>query len=273
MTASDPPGVPDRLTLIATSALAYLSAVGLHEHLGHSTACVLLGGHVKQMGAFYVDCDYGGMSSVDVRIVALAGPVISAVTALICLLLLSRSSVQSSVVFFFVWLLGSVAAMDVAGYALFSGFSGIGDLGFDPAGALHQASPEWLWRVALVGVSYLAYRWVVRVCLRPIEARAAGVGPPRIKVAQQMALTAYVTGAVLYLLIGLLNPRGLLIVVISALPASLGGTSGLLWMMRLLDKTHEVPPPGLYFARSWAWIGVAVIFTAAYAAILGPTLQ
>lgn len=39
-------GLSDRFTLIATSALAYVVAFGLHEHLGHSAACVLLNGHV-----------------------------------------------------------------------------------------------------------------------------------------------------------------------------------------------------------------------------------
>jgi hypothetical protein len=130
-----------------------------------------------------------------------------------------------------------------------------------------------LWRIALVVGSYVAYRWVVRVFLRPIEARAAGVGRPRIQAAQHMALTAYFAGVGIYLLIGLLNPQGLFIVVTSALAASMGGTSGLLWMMRLLDQGHEVPPPGLYFGRSWMWISVAAVVVAIYAAILGPSVR
>jgi hypothetical protein len=228
---------------------------------------------VKEFGAFYVNCDYGAMSSVGVRLVALAGPIVSALTALVSFHVLSRLPAHSPVAFFFVWLLGSIGSMDAAGYALFSGFSGIGDLGFDLDGALHGAAPEWLWRIALVVGSYVAYRWVVRMFLRPIEARAAGVGRPRIQAAQRIARTAYFTGAAVYLLIGVLNPHGLVIVVTSALAASMGGTSGLLWMMRLLDKSHDVPGTGMYFARSWAWIMVAATLTVAYAAILGPTLQ
>jgi hypothetical protein len=136
----------------------------------------MLGGHVPEFGAFYVDCDYGGMSSLVVRAIALAGPVMSALRALMSFNVLSRLRAHSAVAFFFVWLLGSIAAMDAAGYALLSGFSGIGDLGFDPDGAPHGVAPEWLWRIALVVGSYVAYRWVVRVFVRPIEACAAGVG-------------------------------------------------------------------------------------------------
>ena len=56
-------GRPDKLTLMAISCLAYIIAVALHEHAGHSFACVLLGSHPTEMGAFYAECDYRGMSS------------------------------------------------------------------------------------------------------------------------------------------------------------------------------------------------------------------
>lgn len=52
----------DRLTLIAISALAYIVATGLHELLGHGGACLALGSGLTEVGAFYVDCAYQGMS-------------------------------------------------------------------------------------------------------------------------------------------------------------------------------------------------------------------
>ena len=79
---------PDTLTLVAISALAYVLAVALHEHGGHATACLLMGSHPKELGAFYVDCDDNGLSSVGMRIVALAGPVASLLTGVLALLVL-----------------------------------------------------------------------------------------------------------------------------------------------------------------------------------------
>lgn len=75
---------PDLPTLVAVSALAYVAAVALHEHLGHAGACVLLGSHPKELGAFYVDCDPRGLGSGAVRAVALAGPCVSLLTGLVC---------------------------------------------------------------------------------------------------------------------------------------------------------------------------------------------
>jgi hypothetical protein len=57
MSNAEPIALPDKLTLIAVSAIAYILAVALHEHLGHATACVLLGSHPLELGAFYVNCD------------------------------------------------------------------------------------------------------------------------------------------------------------------------------------------------------------------------
>ena len=41
----------------------------------------------------------------------------------------------------------------------------------------------------------------------------------------------------MYVSIGLLNPQGLAIVLISSVASSLGGTSGFLWMMQLVKPS------------------------------------
>src|SRR2546422_10173258 len=96
------PSTTDRLTLIAISALAYLAAVGLHEHLGHTAACLLLGSHPTEVGAFYVDCDYSTMSDLSIRLVALAGPVVSLVTGIVSFLILRRLPPRASAANYFV---------------------------------------------------------------------------------------------------------------------------------------------------------------------------
>ena len=102
---------PDRLTLIAISALAYITAAGLHEHLGHTLACILLGSHPTEIGAFYVNCDYTGMSDLSIRLVALAGPLVSLLLGLVSFSILRRRPPRSYAVYYFVWLLGSIALM------------------------------------------------------------------------------------------------------------------------------------------------------------------
>jgi hypothetical protein len=264
---------PERWTLIAISALAYIIATGLHEHLGHTTACLLLGSKPLEVGAFYVDCNDATLSSLSIRLVALAGPLVSLLTGILSFSVLRRRPPRSSAAYYFVWLLGSIGFMSATGYLLFSGISGIGDFGTGPDGVFYQAAPEWLWRSALTLAGMASYMGVIYLAVGLINPRIAGLGRERIRAARLLANTSYLTGAAVSILIGLLNPHGLMIVAISAAASSLGATSGLLWMMQLLDRKLEVPGPGLSFPRSWRWIALSTSVTLIYALVLGPTLR
>lgn len=264
---------PDWATLVAISALAYLLAVGLHEHLGHAAACVVLGSRPLEVGAFYVDCDYSSLSDARIRLVALAGPVVSLVVGVGGFLVLRRLPRNASPLSYFVWLLGTIGLMSATGYLLFSGISGIGDFGTGRDGVLYHAAPEWFWRIVLTIAGVAGYVLTIFVALRAIDPRIAGAGDTRVGYASRLALTSYLTGAVVFVAIGLLNPHGLIIVLISAAASSLGATSGLLWMMQLLDRKRETPGPGLIFQRNWRWIALGGLAALVYAIVLGPTLR
>jgi hypothetical protein len=270
---TDSPSAPDWLTLIVISALAYVAGVGLHEHLGHTAACYLLGSHPSEIGAFYVDCDYTGLSDLRIRLVALAGPLVSLLIGILSFLILHRRPPRSNSAYYFIWLLGSIGLMSATGYLLFSGVSGIGDFGTGRDGLFYQAAPEWLWRVFLTMAGILGYILAIVIAVREIDGRISGTGRPRIHDARRLALTSFLTGGVVSIATGLLNPHGLIIVLISSAASSLGATSGLLWMMQLLDRERVVQPPGLTIPRSWTWIAIGAIVTVVYAVVLGPTIR
>ena len=264
---------PDRLTLITVSALAYVVNVALHEHAGHATACVMLGSRVVEFGAFYVNCDDARLGATAVRLVALAGPAVSLLVGIAGILALRAMNPARGVRWYFTWLTGTLGLMTSTGYLLASGASGIGDLGFDADGALAGATPQWAWRAALMVAGAISYYLSVRLAARTIDPQLSGAGPSRISAARRVLLVSYVTGAVVYLVIGVLNPYGLVIVATSALASSMGGTSGLLWMPRLFDRGRDAPPPGLNVPRSWGWIVTSVLAVAAYGVVLGPTVR
>jgi hypothetical protein len=265
--------LPDVLTLIGVSALAYVVATALHEHLGHALACVALGSHPLEMGAFYVECDDTRLGSVSLRLVSLAGPVVSLLTGLVCFTALRRLPHLAGASFYFVWLLGAIGLMEAAGYMMFSGASGQGDLGTTREGVLYGASPEWLWRAALFALGGLAYIRVMRAAVGAIAPRVTGSGAARIRSARLTALTSYLTGAAVSVTIGLFNPKGFVILLMSAMAASLGGTAGLLFMMQWLNRHRPAQGQGLYFARNWAWVAAGAAATLLYGAIFGPTLR
>jgi hypothetical protein len=263
----------DYLTVIALSLLAYTLAVLLHEHLGHGLACAALGGHLTELGAYYVNCQYANMSDSSIRLVAVAGPMVSLLTGVLCLSVLGRIPKSSSHARYLVWLLGTIGLMTAFGYLLFSGVSGLGDFGTSRDGALYLAAPEWLWRVVLVLLGVAGYALAIFVSLRRIDSIIGGGGSERIARAQKLALTSYATGALMSVLVGLLNPHGLIIVLISAAASSLGGTSGLAWMMQMLNRHKPSLTPPLKLGRSWFWLVTGLVLTVTYALILGPTLR
>ena len=67
-----------------------------------------------------------------------------------------------------------------------------------------------------------------------------------------------------------MNLRG--IVLISSVASCLGGTSGLAWMMQMLNRKKVTGQAPFVLDRSWAWIIVSVVFLAVYAIVLGPTV-
>lgn len=247
-------------------------ATAIHEHAGHTLACAALGGHVTELGAFYADCEYASLSDMGNRFVALAGPLISFITGCIGLAFFKRVSRSNTQLKFFMWHFATVNLMIAAGYMLFSGVAGIGDLGSGQYGVFYQFQPEWVYRVVLSIIGLASYYWVIRVSIQKMDSFIGGEGLERVNRAQMISLVSYLTGGLVAVLIGLLNPYGLFIVLAASVASSMGGTSGLAWMMQLLDRKKNTGDSPFTMDRNWRWIISSVVFVIAYAIIVGPTV-
>jgi len=71
--------------------------------------------------------------------------------------------------------------------------------------------------------------------MRKMDTFIGGEGLEQIDHAQRLSLVAWLSGWVAAVLIGFLNPYGIVIVLISSVASSMGGTSGLAWMMQMLN--------------------------------------
>jgi len=260
----------DLPTLIAISLMAYVVETMLHELVGHGLTCAALGGHPSELGAFYVECRYGSMGDLGVRLVALGGPLASLISGALCLWL--ARTAQQAHLRYLLWLMGTIGLLTATGYPLFSGISGLGDFGTSRDGALYQLSPEWLWRIGITVLGFAGYLLVVRLSLRAMDA-LIGSGPDRVARARRLSLASYLSGAAMSVLIGLLNPHGLFVVLASAAASSLGGTSALAWMMYWMRRGDRPDDPPLQLKRSGAWLVAGVAVTLVYALVLGPTVR
>ncbi len=262
----------DFLTLIAISAFSFMLATAIHEHAGHALACLAMGGRLTELGAFYADCAIDSVTDAGYRFVALAGPLVSLAAGILFFSVFNMTSKRNAPLKFFLWHLATVNLMTAAGYMLFSGIAGIGDLGITESGVFYQREPEWLYRVSLTLLGLIAYYIVIRISIAKMDTFIGGEGVERVRRAQTLSLISYLSGGVIAVLIGLLNPYGLFIVLAASVASSMGGTSGLAWMMQLLDRKKVAGDEAFVLERSWAWIALSVIFVGLYAIFFGPTI-
>ncbi len=263
----------DIATVAGIASIAYIFGVALHEYAGHALACTMLGGRVRELGAFYVDCDYQSIGDLAIRLVALAGPLVSLLVGVVAFYALGQIRQAPSPTKLLVWLLGSIGWMTATGYLLFSGVSGLGDFGTSRDGVLYNLRPEWLWRVGATVIGLVGYRVAMGKSVQGMEGFNGGSGIERIRRAQKLTLTSYLTGGLVSLLIGLFNPQGWVIVVTSAVAASFGGTSGLVWETSLMKRDRATGEEPLRIERAWQWIVAGVVAVILYALVFGPSIK
>jgi len=259
----------DLLTVAAIAIVAGLAANQLHEAVGHGGACLALGRHVREWGGFYLDCDTAAAPAVVGRLVAAAGSTVNLVTAVIAAAFLRGTPASRPRARFFWWLLFAVSGFDWTGYYFFSGVSGIGDWGADGVFAGVRGWP--MWRVLLGAGGFLLY-WAWAIVAMRALARLTGADDAGRRQARRLAWTAYFTIGCTAVAIGLLNPKGLFILLASAVASSFGGPSGLLWGPSIMRAGRAAAQP-FQIRRSLVWIAVGLLAFLSEALILGPTLR
>ena len=258
----------DKLTITAIAIIAYALANILHEGLGHGGACLIVGCTPKVLSSMHFDGDTAGLSRAATNLIQAGGTFANLLGAAIAFAWFKKNSTASIHARYFAWLFGTVNLLHATGYLLFSGVANIGDW----ADVIAGLEPSWAWHLALAIVGGATYWFSVRYSLLTMTPFIGGETPERYKRALTLMLIPYITGAALYLIAGAFNPIGIMLVAVSAAPASLGGTSGLAWgpqylranvIPRTTDKPMSIP-------RSNSWIIAAAAVVPLFVAILGP---
>lgn len=261
----------DPFTVMAIAAIVGVVSTQLHEAVGHGGACLALGAHVSEWGAFYVNCDTGHAPPMVGRLVAAAGSTMNLLTALVAFAVLRATPPSRPRAWFFWWLMFAVGGFEWAGYYFFSGISGLGDWGASPDGVFNRV-PGWtVWRILLaVGGFALYWAWAI-VAMRRLTA-VTGADADGARRARNLSWLAYLTIGGVAVAIGLMNPVGLFVLLASAVASSFGGSSGLMWGPFNIRPGAAAARP-FDIARSWLWIGAGVVLVLAEGLILGPTLH
>ncbi|OYU14581.1 MAG: hypothetical protein CFE37_10270 [Alphaproteobacteria bacterium PA4] len=265
MTSPQPSRVSiDRLTVIGLVLLLLPMLTMLHEIGGHAAACLAVGGDLRAIGAFYVDCST--TTPLARRIVVGAG--VSADMVIAVLAWRAWRGARTPLAQLLLWLVWTAKGFVAIGYFAFSGLVGIGDL--SPRALLLPESSMLGWRVSAALIGIIGYRWVM---LRSAAAarHMLGGGSDGVVTQQWLAWGFYAAMGGSALVVGALNPLGLGVMLQSAAASTLGGLAGFIGIARMADK--DGAGADFVVPRHWPLIGAGFAMFAAYAAVLGPTLR
>lgn len=258
--AGEPPTslADDAFTIYAISIVAGMLTNILHEGVGHGLTALLTGAKSGLLTTV------AWSSASDTRLVAAGGTLVNLAAALAFWLVLRNAKLASMPMRYFLLITCAFNLFTGTGYFFFSGVTNFGDW----ATVISGLYPHWLWRALLVVVgapSYFAAALVVGIGL------VRHVGVPREQQMRLRRLTVmpYFSAIVLASAAGLLNPLGMQLLWQSALPATAGGQSGLLWLQYYIPRGTEPKQMSEPLGRSYAWIGVAAALAIIYVVVLG----
>jgi hypothetical protein len=266
--SSTPASGIDLPTLYAIAAVCYLAAILVHEGVGHAGTALLLGGEVHQITSTACQCDVSRVSPWAARAVFAGGCLANVLTALLALAALRLVSRRQPAVRYALWLFGHVSLLMATGYLMVFPFLAAGDwhdfvLGLQPAIA---------WKSGLTVLGAVGYGATIRHARRTLEAFVGTDPANRSARARTLTLVPYLVGGTIETLSALIGGGGLL-VLISAIPATFGGTIGLPFAGRRVGNADGVgtsTPRGI--PRSWLALALGAIAVAVHLFWLGPGL-
>lgn len=256
----------DPVTIIGLGLILLPVLTMWHEIGGHAATCVALGGKLISIGAFYVDCDSASVASR--RLVACAGVTVDTLLALAAWQLWRRATGDLARLVLFYVMIGK--GFVASGYFLFSGVSGFGDLGPTPGNGLEGLSHPWLWRVLFIAIGGFVYYRLVRAAILALNAMLGDTAETKVA-RRRIAHLFYGTLGLDAVLVGLLNPIGIFITIMSAAASSFGGNAGFVSIGFTVPSGSAAR--SFTIGRSWVILAIGVVVSAGFALILGPTLR
>lgn len=248
----------DVLTVIAISIVAAIVCNVLHEGIGHGLIALLTGAKSGVLTTV------AWSSAYDSRLVEAGGTLVNLAAGLIFWLLLRKSSRWPLSLRYFLLVSFAFNLFTGTGYFFFSGVTDFGDW----AAVIQGLHPHWAWRTLLAVDGAISYFVAVQL-IGAALVRYVGIPRGQQKRLRRLTLVPYLTAIVLASAAAPLNPLGVQLIWQSALPATAGGQSGLLWLQYYIPRGAQPAREAEGLSRRYSWIIPSVILAIAYVAILG----
>jgi hypothetical protein len=256
----------DPVTVIGLGLLLMPLLTMWHEIGGHAAFCAAQGGRVSTVGAFYVQCD--GLAGWPRVLMACSGVLVNAALAGAAYAAWRRARGDRARLT--LWLVWVSEAFVAAGYLLFSGATGFGDLAPGESGGLGPMASPLLLRAGEFLIGLALYVLLIRKAGRTL-AGMIGDGPDSQRTRRSIAHLYYATAGLAAVVTGLMNPIGAMIVIMSAAASSFGGLAGFISVGFATRPAGGALP--FQVGRSWPILAVGGAVLLAFAAILGPSIK
>lgn len=247
----------DLLTVCAISVLAAMLADVLHEGVGHAAVALLTGAQSGNLSTV------AWSSAFDSRLVAAGGTLVNLVAGGIFWFALAAARKASPQLRYFYLISCIFNLFDGTGYFFFSGVTNFGDW----ARVIQGLEPYWMWRTGLILVGVASYFGAVLLAGIGF-ARHLGISP-RDRRLRRLSIPAYASAIAVVGISGVFNPLGIRFVWLSALPATAGAYSGLLWFRYYIPKSVTAKRMAEAIERSYAWIALAATSCVVFVFVLG----
>ncbi len=223
----------------------------LHEGLGHGVLAWLRGDIPTQLTSNHLSTLHAD------RWVDAGGPLVNLGVGVLSLLAAHALGTRANWRYF-CWLFAAHNLFAGAGYFMFSGAIGFGDWEEVIRGLPFQAG--WRTGMFILGLAlYILVARLLAVAVRPFCVERSTYNT--------VGRLPYLAACLFSCAAGVFDPLGLKLFLVSTVPGSFGGSSGLLWLDSLMPR--GAPEKPLIVHRQIAWWIAAAGFGAAYIAIVG----
>ncbi|HVS35880.1 MAG TPA: hypothetical protein VMS17_09880 [Gemmataceae bacterium] len=255
----------DAITVAAIAVVSYLIAAVVHEGLGHGLTAAALGARGLRLSTAALHLDADSVSPEASRIISIAGPLTGLLVGGLLALIHGATRSKHAQIRYCLWLTAYVCLFANAGYLAALSFCPFGDV----HGFVKGLDSPLAWRLALTAFGAAASLAALLLAGRTMD-EFLGRNQRRRRAAQLLVIS-YFAGSCPLILSTLLGRDGSFIALISAIPATLGGTILLLYTILAVGPARpSTGPLPLTPQRSLPWCAAGAFALAVYALVLGP---
>jgi hypothetical protein len=256
----------DLLAICGIAAILMPLLTMAHEIGGHAAACLATHGKLTEIGTFYVDCDSANLAAK--RIVSLAGPIMDIALSIVFFAIWSgRQTDLARLIWWYCWL---SCGFEAAGYLLFSGILGLGDLGPSGDGGLAPLSHPLIWQGLMAATGLICYVLLVAAGQHTLS-QIIGRGLATRNTRRKIALGFYGSYGLAAILASLANPKGLDIILTSAMASSFGALAGMINIG--FGARGDGAGTDFTIKPNVPMVGCGIILLGLFAVLLGPTIK